>query len=69
MTDLAGIYLSIISYVNLPPADPLGYPVPAWILLDLSFLTLTLHLLAMNFTIGGSVILLFTLVRKNPDYR
>lgn len=69
MTALAGIYLSIISYVNLPPADPLGYPVPAWILLDLSFLTLTLHLLAMNFTIGGAAILLFTLVRKNPDYR
>lgn len=51
----------------IPAPDPLGYPVPAWILQALSYFTLTLHLLAMNFTIGGSVILLWSMFSKKPD--
>ncbi len=51
----------------IPAVDPLGYPVPVWILQSLSYFTLTLHLLAMNFTIGGSFILLWSILSRKPD--
>jgi len=58
------ILSALTNQVSLPPPDPLGYPVPPWILQALSYLTLTLHLLAMNFVIGGSLLLLWARFRK-----
>ena len=52
----------------MPPFDPLGYPVPPWILQAISYLTLSLHLLAMNFTVGGVILLLWTHFRKKPGH-
>lgn len=52
----------------MPPLDPLGYPVPPWILQAISYLTLSLHLLAMNFTVGGIMLLLWTYFRKKPGH-
>lgn len=37
----------------IPPVDPLGLPAAAALLKALSLLTFTLHLLAMNVTLGG----------------
>jgi hypothetical protein len=48
----------------IPPADPLGYPVPLELLRGLSYLTLTLHLLAMYFTLGGVALWLYLRLRK-----
>jgi hypothetical protein len=44
----------------LPPFDPLGLPVPGVLLQSLAYLTLTLHFIAMQFTVGGSLILLWS---------
>lgn len=52
--------------IPIPPFDPLGLPVPAPILLALAYLTLAIHLLAMNFTLGGLVLLLWSMVRRGP---
>jgi hypothetical protein len=60
-------FIAAIGIDIIPAPDPLGYPVPVWILQSLSYFTLTLHLLAMNFTIGGSIILLWSLFSKNHD--
>ena len=40
----------------IPQADPLALPAPAWLLWGLLILTFTLHLLAMNLVLGGSII-------------
>lgn len=40
----------------IPDPDPLGLPAPDWLLVFLLLLTFVLHILAMNFTLGGSVI-------------
>ena len=53
--------------VPMPPADPLGYAAPVPILLGLAYLTLTLHFLAMNFTVGSGLLLLWTRFRSGPD--
>ena len=58
----------LVGALTIPPADPLGYAVPVWILQALSYLTLTLHFLAMNFTIGASLLVLWTYIRKQPGY-
>lgn len=45
--------------VSMPPVpfpDPLPQPAPTWILWGLLVFTFMLHLLAMNFVVGGSVI-------------
>jgi hypothetical protein len=40
----------------IPDPDPIGIPAPAWLLTFLLLLTFVLHILAMNFTLGGAVI-------------
>jgi len=40
----------------IPDPDPIGLPAPAWLLTFLLLLTFTLHILAMNLTLGGTVI-------------
>lgn len=39
----------------IPNPDPIGLPAPAWLLQALLLLTFVLHLLAMNFLVGGVV--------------
>lgn len=58
----------VVSDLPLPPFDPLGLPVPAWILLALAYLTFTLHLFAMNFTLGSVILALWTRWRKKEGY-
>jgi hypothetical protein len=48
----------------IPPFDPLGLPLPAFILQALAYLTFTLHLLAMQFTVGGAILLLINWLRS-----
>lgn len=60
--------LAVSAQVPIPSPDPLGFPVPAWILQALSYLTLTLHLSAVHFTIGGALLLLWTRMRKGAGY-
>jgi len=62
------IIYSLITSVDIPSPDPLGYPVPPWILQSLSYLTLTFHFLAVNFTIGGSLLLLWAHFRKKQGH-
>lgn len=64
---LSGSFMTTLGLDIIPAADPLGFPVPPWILQVLAYFTLTLHLMAMNFTMGGSLIILWTFIRKNPD--
>jgi len=52
----------------IPIPDPLGYPVPAAYLQGLSYLTLTLHLLAMSFTLGGLALLLWARLRRGTGH-
>ncbi|MFH1746106.1 MAG: hypothetical protein ABIG44_03565 [Planctomycetota bacterium] len=52
----------------VPSPDPLGYPVPAWLIRALVYLTLTLHLSAVHFTVGGALLLLWALLRKRDGY-
>lgn len=47
----------------IPPFDPLGLPLPAFILQALAYLTFTLHILAMQFTLGGAILLHATWLR------
>ncbi|MBN2194363.1 MAG: hypothetical protein JW751_16215 [Polyangiaceae bacterium] len=42
----------------VPPFDPLGLPVTSSFLYALSYLTLTLHFVAMQFTVGGAILML-----------
>lgn len=48
----------------LPSFDPLGLPVPSALLQALSYLTLTLHFLAMQFTVGGALVMLWAWRRE-----
>ncbi len=41
---------------TLPPIDPIPLPAPVWLFQVLSFVTLFLHIVAMNFLMGGGVI-------------
>jgi hypothetical protein len=41
---------------TVPPFDPFGLPAPAWVFEFLMILTMLLHLLFMNFTLGGVVL-------------
>ena len=47
----------LASGVGLPAAEPLPLPAPTWLLLFLLYLTFTLHMIAMNLTVGGGVML------------
>jgi hypothetical protein len=54
--------------IAMPPSDPLGYAAPVWILQSLSYFTLSAHLLAMNFTIGACLLLIWTHFRNRPEH-
>jgi hypothetical protein len=54
--------------MTMPSPDPLGYAVPVWLFQALSYLTLTLHLLAMNFTVGACILLLWSHFRNKPGH-
>ena len=41
---------------TIPDADPLPLPAPPWLLWFLLILTFTIHVIAMNFVLGGSII-------------
>lgn len=60
MTTLAMFSLAA---VPLPSPDPLGFPAVPALLQGLAYLTLTLHFLAMMFTVGGASLLLVAYLR------
>ena len=49
----------------VPPFDPMGLPLPSPILSAFAYLTLTLHFVAMQFTVGAALLLLLSW-RKQP---
>ncbi len=53
----------------IPSPDPLGFALPPWLIQSLAYLTLTLHFLAMNFTLGSVILYLWTRFRKDEEYR
>lgn len=53
--------------MTIPAADPLPLPAPPWLLWALLTLTFTLHVLAMNLALGGSVIALVARLRAAGD--
>ena len=59
---------AVSAQVPIPSPDPLGFPLPAWILQALAYLTLTLHLSAVHFTIGGALLLLWARMRNGAGY-
>jgi hypothetical protein len=62
------VIASLSATPSVPSPDPLGYPVPTWIMQALSYLTLTLHLSAVHFTVGGALLLLWAHLRKRPGH-
>jgi hypothetical protein len=52
----------------VPPFDPLGLPAPTWVFEFLLALTMLLHLLFMNMTLGGAIVAtvldVLTLIRR-----
>ena len=69
MTTLTTALLTCaLTQPQIPSPDPLGFPLPPWILQALAWLTLTLHFLAMNFTVGGLILFLWARWRKVPDH-
>lgn len=52
----------------IPTPDPLGFPVPAVLIQALAYFTLTLHFLAVNFTLGSLLLLIWSGVRKGPGH-
>ncbi len=51
----------------IPQADPLPLPAPPWLLWGLLMLTFFLHVLPMNFVLGGSVISVVSRLRSGGD--
>lgn len=49
----------------IPSPDPLPLPAPVWLLQFLSLLTLVLHLVPMSIVLGGSIIVVVALLRKD----
>src|SRR5512133_2986047 len=49
----------------IPDFDPIGLALPGPWLMALSYLTLTLHFVAMQFTVGGALVLLATWRRQH----
>jgi hypothetical protein len=47
---------TLLPLLNVPAPDPLPQPAPSWLLWFLLILTFFLHILAMNFMVGGSLI-------------
>ncbi len=58
-------FLLPLAAVPLPSPDPLAYPAAPALMQGLSYLTLTLHFLAMMFTLGGAVLLLAAYARRD----
>jgi hypothetical protein len=57
--------VALLAAVPLPAPDPLGFPAVPVLIQALAYLTLTLHLLAMNFTVGGTALLLVARLRRD----
>lgn len=55
--------MTTILMATIPDPDPLPLPAPLWLLRSLLLLTFFLHLLAMNFVLGGSIIAAVARVR------
>ncbi len=55
--------MTTILMATIPDPDPLPLPAPLWLLQSLLLLTFFLHLLAMNFVLGGSIIAAVARVR------
>ncbi len=58
---------AILAEAPMPTPDPLGYPAPAILLQILSYFTLGLHFVAMNFTLGGLMYLLWVKLRRGDE--
>ncbi len=59
---------AIASQVTIPTPDPLGYPVPAVLLQSLACFTLTLHFMAVGFTLGGLMLLAWARLRRRTGH-
>lgn len=55
--------------VTLPAADPLPLPAPPFIFYFLLFLTFALHMVAMNFTLGGTLVQAIAGFRENENLK
>lgn len=55
--------------VTIPSLDPLPLPAPPWFLWALLMLTFVLHLVAMNFVLGGSIIAVAARFREGGNSR
>lgn len=53
----------------IPQPDPIALPAPIWLLWALCILTFTLHLLPMNFVLGGSIVALVARVKGRRGSR
>ena len=65
--NMSQLLAATLAQVPMPGHDPLGYPVPAILLQILSYFTLGLHFIAVNFTLGSLMYLIWTKVRKRND--
>lgn len=54
-------------FAVIPSADPLPMPAPPWLLAGLLLLTFFLHLVPMNFVLGGSLIAAVSRLRGGED--
>lgn len=54
--------------IPLPPFDPMGLPAPPVLILVLTYLTFTLHLLAVNVTLGSVILTLWARRRTDPGH-
>lgn len=52
---------------TIPNADPMPVPGPVWLLKTLLLVTFFLHVLLMNFSVGGAVIALVSRLRAGKD--
>lgn len=64
---LSQIIAGTLAQVPMPNPDPLGYPLPAVLLQILAYFTLSLHFVAVNFTLGGLMYLVWTKIRNSDD--
>jgi hypothetical protein len=65
--NITQLIAATVAQVPMPSHDPLGYPIPAILLQILSYFTLGLHFIAVNFTLGCLLYLLWTKVRRSSD--
>lgn len=55
------------NFIPLPSPDPMPLPGPVWLMMTLLLLTFLLHLVAMNLTLGGTVIAVLCTLRGKRD--